>query len=96
MLKRSSSTHSLLPNSTVELTWSRSRRRLRRRKIGSSLRLGMNRRRGFCLGSRHVMQWGVIRIFKKLIMQMVANGRFIEAYYYWSLPFLRPQLFPLV
>ncbi|KAG9149551.1 hypothetical protein Leryth_014338 [Lithospermum erythrorhizon] len=88
MLKRSGSTSSFLPNSTAVLTWSQSRRRLRRRKAGCSIRLG-NRRRGLCLTS----QWGVIRIFKKLIFQMLANGRFIEAYY-WSSQFLRPQLFP--
>ncbi|KAL3850458.1 hypothetical protein ACJIZ3_012340 [Penstemon smallii] len=94
MLKRAFSI-SLFPNSSVVLGL---RRRKRRRK-GGAIRLG-NRRRGFCIGFRRVVHWGVMacpfRVLKKIIIEMVANGngRLVEAYC-WSLPFLRPQIFPL-
>nr|GLL30839.1 uncharacterized protein LOC105644870 [Ipomoea trifida] len=97
MLKRSGVTVSFLPNSAVMTGWCRPRRRVMRRRKGSAIRLG--KRRGFCLGSRTAtVHWGVVacpfRLLKKIVMQLVANGRLVEAYY-WSLPFLRPQLFPL-
>ncbi|KAI4356311.1 hypothetical protein L6164_000343 [Bauhinia variegata] len=95
MVKRSGVTLSMFPNSAMLVGWCRPRRRLRRRR-GSPIRLG-NKRRGFCLGSRPVVQWGVMgpfRMLKKIIMEIAPNGRWIESYY-WSLPFLRPQLFPL-
>lgn len=96
MLKRSAVTISMFSNSTVLVGWCRARKRPRRRR-SSTIRLG-NKRRGFCLGSRPVVQWGVmvapLRMLKKIIMDMAPNGRFVEAYY-WSLPFLRPQIFPL-
>ncbi|KAJ9176653.1 hypothetical protein P3X46_011939 [Hevea brasiliensis] len=97
MLKRGSVTISMFSNSTVLVGWCRPRRRLRRRR-GSTVRLG-NKRRGFSLGSRPVVQWGVmvaapLRMLKKIIMEMATNGQFLEASY-WSLPFLRPQIFPL-
>ncbi|PIN05796.1 hypothetical protein CDL12_21657 [Handroanthus impetiginosus] len=92
MLRRALSI-SLLSNSTMVLGWCRPRRRRRRLMI----RLG-NRRRRFCLGPRPVVRWVVMarafRILKKMIVRMVASGRFVEAYC-WSLPLLRPQLFPL-
>ncbi|CAJ1778589.1 unnamed protein product [Sphenostylis stenocarpa] len=86
---------SMLSNSTMLVGLCRSRRRLRRRR-GSSIRLG-NKRRGFCLGTRPVVQWGVmapLRMLKKIIMGIAPKGHWIEAYC-WSLPLLRPQLFPL-
>lgn len=96
MLKRGAITVSMFSNSTVLVGWCRGRRRLRRRRVGT-IRLG-NKRRGFCLVSRPVIQWGVmvapLRMLKNIIMDMAPNGRFIEAYYL-SLPFLRPQIFPL-
>jgi len=88
-------TISMLPSSTMLVGLCRPRRRLRRRR-GSSIRLG-NKRRGFCLGSRPVVQWGVmapLRMLKKIIMEITPKGHWIEAYC-WSLPLLRPQLFPL-
>nr|GMD17288.1 uncharacterized protein LOC105644870 [Ipomoea batatas]GMD18747.1 uncharacterized protein LOC105644870 [Ipomoea batatas]GMD20179.1 uncharacterized protein LOC105644870 [Ipomoea batatas] len=100
MLKRSGVTVSFLPNSAVMTGWCRPRRRAMRRRKGSAIRLGKRRGRGFCLGSRTAaVHWGVVmacpfRLLKKIVMQLVANGRLVEAYY-WSLPFLRPQLFPL-
>ncbi|KAB1224144.1 hypothetical protein CJ030_MR2G024420 [Morella rubra] len=97
MLKRGSLAVSMLSTSTVLAGWCRSRRRVRRRK-GSSIRLG-NKRRGFCLGSKPVVQWGVmmgpLRMLKKIIMGMAPNGQFIEAYYRSLVPLLRPQMFPL-
>ncbi|XP_016196617.2 uncharacterized protein LOC107637849 [Arachis ipaensis] len=82
-------------NSTMLVGLYRPRRRLRRRR-GSSVRLG-NKRRGFCLASRPVVQWGVmapLRMLKKIIMEITPKENWIEAYC-WSLPLLRPQLFPL-
>lgn len=95
MLKRGVVTISMFSNSTMLVGLCRPRRRLRRRR-GSSIRLG-NKRRGFCLGSRPVIQWGVmapLRMLKKIIMEITPKENWIEAYC-WSLPFLRPQLFPL-
>ncbi|GLU08035.1 hypothetical protein SLE2022_249640 [Rubroshorea leprosula] len=98
MLRKGTSvTTSMLSNSTMLVGWCRlGRRRLRRRR-GGTIRLG-NKRRGFYLGSRLVVQWGVmvgpLRMLKKIIMQITPNGRWIEAYYMY-LPFLRPQIFPL-
>ncbi|KAK4369224.1 hypothetical protein RND71_013016 [Anisodus tanguticus] len=84
-------------NSSVILGWCRPLSRRVRRRKGSSIRLGY-KRRGFCLGSRPVVQWGLMgcpfRVLKKLVFEMVNNGRLLEVYC-WSLPFLRPQLFPL-
>ncbi|KAL3828950.1 hypothetical protein ACJIZ3_017752 [Penstemon smallii] len=77
--------------------WCRPTRRCKRGRKGGAIRLG-NRRKGFSLGSRPVVHWGVLarpfRVMKKIIVQMVANGRLVEAYC-WSLPLLRPQIFPL-
>ncbi|KAI4354186.1 hypothetical protein L6164_003078 [Bauhinia variegata] len=95
MLKRSGISISMFSNSTLLVGWCRPRRRVRRRR-GSPIRLG-NRRRGFCLGSRPVVQWGVLgplQMLKKIIMEIAPSGRWIEAYC-WALPLLRPQLFPL-
>ncbi|CAL5191895.1 unnamed protein product [Lathyrus oleraceus] len=95
MFKRGSITVSMFSNSNLLVGLCRPRRRLRRRR-GSSVRLG-NKRRGFCLGSRSVVQWGVMvpfRMLKKIIMEIAPKGHSIEAYC-WSLPLLRPQLFPL-
>ncbi|AES79000.1 hypothetical protein MtrunA17_Chr7g0234311 [Medicago truncatula] len=96
MLKRGSIHISMFSNSNLLVGLYRPRRRLRRRR-GSSVRLGNKQRRCFCLGSRRVVQWGVIvpfRMLKKIIMEIVPKGNWIEAYC-WSLPLLRPQLFPL-
>ncbi|XVF32081.1 hypothetical protein REPUB_Repub17cG0051200 [Reevesia pubescens] len=98
MLKRGSINISVFPNSTVLMGWCRGRRRLRRRR-GSTIRLGNKaKRRGFCLGSRPVVQWGVmvgpLRMLKKIIMEITPKEKLIEAYFMY-LPFLRPQLFPL-
>ncbi|EOX93770.1 hypothetical protein QUC31_004280 [Theobroma cacao] len=98
MLKRGSMTISMFPNSTVLVGWCPGRRRLRRRR-GSTIRLGNKaKRRGFCLGSRPVVQWGVmvgpLRMLKKIIVEITPKGKWIQAYYMY-LPFLRPQLFPL-
>ncbi|KAI7984257.1 hypothetical protein LOK49_LG15G00933 [Camellia lanceoleosa] len=95
MLKRGSVTISLFSNSAVLVGWCRRRRR---RRKGSTVRLG-NKRRGFCLRCRPVVvNWGVVvcpfRMLKKIIMEVVSNGRLMETYY-WSLPIFRPQLFPL-
>ncbi|PRQ25385.1 uncharacterized protein LOC133738835 [Rosa rugosa] len=96
MLRRGSITISMLSDSTMLVGWCRPRRRIRRRR-GSTIWLG-NKRRRFCLGSRSVLQWGAmagpIRMVRKIIMEMVPNGRWIEAYN-WSLPILRPQIFPM-
>ncbi|XWS31204.1 hypothetical protein CRYUN_Cryun23aG0057600 [Craigia yunnanensis] len=97
MLKKGSITISMFPNSTLLVGWCRGRRRLRRRR-GSTIRLGNKaKRRGFSLGSRPVVQWGVmvgpLRMLKKIIMEITPKGKLIEAYYMY-LPFLRPQLFP--
>ncbi|KAK9282410.1 hypothetical protein L1049_005327 [Liquidambar formosana] len=98
MLKRGAITISMFSNSTVLVGWCRAQRRPRRRK-SCTIRLG-NKRRGICLGSSRpvVVQWGVmvapLRMLKKIILDVTSNGRFIEAYYL-SLPFFRPQMFPL-
>ncbi|XP_048233255.1 uncharacterized protein LOC125370721 [Ricinus communis] len=87
----------MFSNSALLVGWCRHPRRRLRRRRGSTIRLG-NKRRGFCLGSRPVVQWGVVvaplRMLKKIIMDLAPNGQFVEAYYR-SLPFLRPQIFPL-
>lgn len=97
MLRRGALTISMLSNSTTLGGWYRPRRRLRRRK-SSTIRLG-NKRRGFCLASKPVVQWGVmmgpLRMLKKFIMEMAPNGQLMEAYYSSLIPFLRPHLFPL-
>ncbi|KAF3435898.1 hypothetical protein FNV43_RR22990 [Rhamnella rubrinervis] len=96
MLRKNAITISMFSNSTIFVGWCRPRRRLRRRR-GSTIRLG-NKRRGFSLGSRPVVQWGVmagpLRMLRKIISEMVPNAQLIEALY-WTLPFLRPQIFPL-
>lgn len=96
MLRKNAITISMFSNSTMLVGWCRPRRRLRRRR-GSTIRLG-NKRRGFSLGSRQVVQWGVmagpLRMLRKIISEMVPNAQLIEALY-WTLPFLRPQIFPL-
>ncbi|OAY34862.1 uncharacterized protein LOC122721320 [Manihot esculenta] len=96
MFKRGSVAVSMFSNSTVLVGWCRPRRRLQRRRV-SIIRLG-NKRRGFCLGSRSVVQWRVmiapLRMLKKIIMKIVLNGQFLETSC-WSLPLLRPQIFPL-
>ncbi|KAL6339483.1 hypothetical protein AAG906_033022 [Vitis piasezkii] len=89
---------SFLSNSTVLVGFCRPRRRPRRRK-GGTIRLG-NRRRGFSIAARPVVQWGVVvvrplRMLKRVIVEMVSSGRLLEAYC-WSLPFLRPPLFPMI
>ncbi|KAL3621899.1 hypothetical protein CASFOL_034095 [Castilleja foliolosa] len=97
MLRRSASAISLLSNSGLVLGWCRGPGRRKRRRKGSMVRLG-NRRRGFCLGLRPVVRWGVVasqfRVLKKMVIQMAVNGMLMEAYC-WSLAFLRPNLFPL-
>ncbi|GMI85687.1 hypothetical protein like AT3G07425 [Hibiscus trionum] len=98
MLKRGSIAMSMFPNSSVLVGWCRGRRRLRKRR-GSTIRLGnKGKRRGFGMGSRLVVQWGLmaapLRILKKIIMEITPKEKFIEAYYMY-LPFLRPHLFPL-
>ncbi|KAL5794696.1 hypothetical protein ACOSP7_003290 [Xanthoceras sorbifolium] len=100
MLKRTTLGISMLSNSSAVLVgWCQGggRRRQRRRR-GSTIRLG-NKRRGFYLGSRPVVQWGVMvapfKMLKKIIMEITPNGRFIEAYYLYLPFFLRPQIFPL-
>ncbi|KAF4367548.1 hypothetical protein CsatB_024804 [Cannabis sativa] len=97
MLRRGAVTTSMLSNNPAVLAgWCRPKRRLRRRR-GATVRLG-NKRRGFSLGARPVVQWGFmagpIRMLRKIITDMVPNSQFIEGVY-WSLPFLHPQLFPL-
>ncbi|KAJ4729071.1 hypothetical protein OWV82_001912 [Melia azedarach] len=97
MLRRSAMSISMFSNSAVLVGWCRSRRRVRRRR-GGTVRLG-NKRRGFCIGSRPVVQWGVmvapLRMLKKFIMEITPNGRLMEAYYLSMPLFLRPQIFPL-
>ncbi|GFP91166.1 hypothetical protein PHJA_001260600 [Phtheirospermum japonicum] len=98
MLRRSASAISLLSSSGVVLGWCRGAGRRKRRRKGGIIRLG-KRRRGFCLGLRPVVRWGVVasspfRVLKKIVIQMAASGRLMEAYC-WSLAFLRPNLFPL-
>ena len=97
ILRRGALTISMLSDSTMLGGWCRPRRRLRRRK-SSTIRLG-NKRRGFCLASKPVVQWGVmmgpLRKLQKIVMDMAPNGQLIEAYYWSLIPFLRSQLCPL-
>ncbi|XP_021907264.1 uncharacterized protein LOC110821653 [Carica papaya] len=98
-MKRSGIPISMFQNSTLLAGWCRGRRRPRRRR-GCIIRLG-NKRRGFCMGSRTVVQWGAVvvtpfRIIKKMITELTPSAGFIDAYYSsLLLPLLRPQLFPL-
>ncbi|KAK7256159.1 hypothetical protein RIF29_29595 [Crotalaria pallida] len=95
MFKRGAVTISMFSNSTMLVGLCHPRRRLRRRRSGS-VRLG-NKRRGFCIGSRRVVQWGVmapLRMMKKIIIEITPKRHWIEAYC-WSLSLLRPHLFPL-
>ncbi|MBA0617804.1 hypothetical protein Godav_027223 [Gossypium davidsonii] len=85
MLKRGSITLSMIPNSTLLMGWCRGRKRVKRRR-GSTVRLGNKaKRRGFWLGSRSVVQWGVmvgpLRMLKKIITEITVKEKFIEAYY---------------
>ncbi|KAE8679678.1 ubiquinone biosynthesis monooxygenase COQ6-like [Hibiscus syriacus] len=98
MMKRGSMAMSMFPNSSALVGWCRGQRRLRKRR-GTTIRLGnKGKRRGFSMGSRSVVQWGLmvapLRMLKKIMMEMTPKGKLIEAYYIY-LPFLRPQLFPL-
>lgn len=98
MLRRGTISISMFSNSALLVGWCRGTRRRTRRRRGGTIRLG-NKRRGFCLGSRPVLQWGVMvgpfRMLKKIIIEITPNGRLIDACY-WSLPyFFRPQIFPL-
>ncbi|KAM2732931.1 hypothetical protein EV2_036421 [Malus domestica] len=96
MLRRGSVTISMLSNATVLVGWCQPRRQLRRRR-GCTVWLG-NKRRRFSLGSRLVLQLedvaGSIWMIRKMFMKMVPNEGWIDAYN-WSLPILRPQMFPL-
>ncbi|CAL0328189.1 unnamed protein product [Lupinus luteus] len=88
-------TISMFSNPTALVGLCHPRRRLHRRR-GSCVRLG-NKRRGFSLGSRRVVQWGIIapfRMLKKIIIEIAPNGHWIEAYCGF-LPLLRLHLFPL-
>ncbi|KAK9048134.1 hypothetical protein SSX86_032902 [Deinandra increscens subsp. villosa] len=93
MFRRSGAiTISVFANSTTMVGWCRPpRRRLRRRKSrAATIRIGNKNRRRW--------RWRMVAcpfvILKKLVMKMVSDGRFMEAYYL-SLPILRPQLFPM-
>ncbi|PKI43612.1 hypothetical protein CRG98_035988 [Punica granatum] len=73
-------------------------RRRPKRRNGATIRLGY-KRRGFCLGTRPVVRWcvvaGPIRALKKIMMEIAwSNGKLMNSYL-WSLPILRPQMFPL-
>ncbi|KAB2636634.1 hypothetical protein D8674_027168 [Pyrus ussuriensis x Pyrus communis] len=92
MLRRGSVTISLLSNATVLVGWCQPRRRLRRRR-GCTVWLG-NKRRRFSPGSWPVLQLGDMAGSIWMFMKMVPNERWIDAYN-WSLPILRPQMFPL-
>ncbi|MFQ6633771.1 hypothetical protein Gotur_011377 [Gossypium turneri] len=77
MLKRGSITVSMIPNSTLLMGWCRGRKRVKRRR-GSTVRLGNKaKRRGFWLGSRSVVQWGVmvgpLRMLKKIITEITGG-----------------------
>ncbi|KAK6937875.1 hypothetical protein RJ641_031383 [Dillenia turbinata] len=89
MLKRYAFNIPLLSNSAVLVGWCRGRWRRRRRK-GGTIRLG-SKRRGFSLGPRPVVRWGLlaggIRMLKKIVMETTTNASILEAYN-WSLPFL--------
>ncbi|KAL0389242.1 UNVERIFIED_CONTAM: hypothetical protein Scaly_0281300 [Sesamum calycinum] len=91
MLRRAF-TISVLSNSAVVLGWCRTGRRKRRRK-GGAIRLG-NRRRGFWMGPRPVVHWGFVTCPLRALKRIMVRMRLVEAYC-WSLPLLRPQLFPL-
>ncbi|KAI3418590.1 uncharacterized protein J3R85_013650 [Psidium guajava] len=96
MEKEDANSISALSNSTTLVGWCRPHRRLRRRR-GNTIRLG-NKRRGFCLGTRPVVRWGAVasqfRVLKKIVMQIAWGDRLMDNRI-WSLPVLRPQLFPL-
>lgn len=72
-------------------------RRPRRRK-GRTIRLG-NRRQVFCLGTRPVARWNAmarsIRVLKKIVMEIAWSYGRSAGPNLWSLPILRPQMFPL-
>ncbi|CAH2054642.1 unnamed protein product [Thlaspi arvense] len=81
------------------LWWPQQRRKVKRAVV----RLG-NRRRGFLVGqSRTVVQkWRMnigkpMKMMRNIILGIISNGvnvKVLDAYL-WSLPILRPQLFPL-
>ncbi|CAN6894776.1 unnamed protein product [Brassica oleracea] len=81
------------------LWWPQQRRKGKRAVV----RLG-NRRRGFFVGQPRtvVQRWRMnigkpMKIMRNIILGMISNGgnvKFFDAYL-WSLPILRPQLFPL-
>ncbi|KAK8521715.1 hypothetical protein V6N13_021798 [Hibiscus sabdariffa] len=90
----------MFPNTLALAGWCRGRewRRLRKTR-GSTIRLGSKGKlRGFNMGSRLVVQWGLmaahLRMLKKIIMEITPKQKLMEAYYLY-LSFLRPHLFPL-
>ncbi|KAK9041066.1 hypothetical protein V6N11_016189 [Hibiscus sabdariffa] len=94
MLKRGSMSVHFFTNSTLLVSWFRSRRRQ-----GSTVRLGnKGKRRGLWLRLRPVVQWritvGPVRMLKKFILEITVKEKFIESYHLY-LSLLRPQLFPL-
>ncbi|KAF8091495.1 hypothetical protein N665_0444s0009 [Sinapis alba] len=81
------------------LWWPQQRRKGKRAVV----RLG-NRRRGFLVRQPRtvVQRWRMnigkpVKMMRNIILGMISNGgnvKFLDAYL-WSLPILRPQLFPL-
>lgn len=79
--------------------WPQQRRKGKRAVV----RLG-NRRRGFLVGPPRmvVQRWRMnigkpVKMMRSIILGIISNGgnlKFLDAYL-WSLPILRPQLFPL-
>ncbi|XP_010552016.1 PREDICTED: uncharacterized protein LOC104822469 [Tarenaya hassleriana] len=96
MVRRNAAPISYLPMSS-ELP----ARRWRRRRAKRTVRLG-NRRRGFWVGPPRtvVLRWRInigkpMRVLRNLLLGIIsARNVHLSENYCWSLPILRPQLFP--
>ncbi|CAN0859148.1 hypothetical protein LINGRAHAP2_LOCUS7583 [Linum grandiflorum] len=87
----------MVSSSNLLVRWCQPHRRSMRRRRGSTIRLGSQRRRGFFLGTRRAVRWGLL---KKMVMKLASPTATAAGYadleaYYRNFPFLRPQIFPL-
>ncbi|CAN0859150.1 hypothetical protein LINGRAHAP2_LOCUS7583 [Linum grandiflorum] len=94
----------MVSSSNLLVRWCQPHRRSMRRRRGSTIRLGSQRRRGFFLGTRRAVRWGLVtaplRMLKKMVMKLASPTATAAGYadleaYYRNFPFLRPQIFPL-
>ncbi|CAN8269970.1 unnamed protein product [Cochlearia groenlandica] len=86
--------------SPTRMWWPQQRRKNKRAVV----RLGNRRRRGFLVGPPRmvVQRWRInigkpMKIMRNIILEIISSNVHVKVLdaYFWSLPILRPQLFPL-